>query len=646
MKQLRFSSIREMVRADDWLYYKIPPLLAFGYAMALVGGIPFVAFVKTMSILLLSICSVAAYGYVINDMFDIEQDRAAGKKNAMAAVRPLYRCGISLFFLASGFLPLLLLEMKRVFILLLAVNYLLPTFYSLPWVRFKERGFLGVAADALGAHTVPALLVLLAFLAVPDGSIPGRLGVLLLISGLLWTTLLGLRGILIHQIRDSESDKQAHVVTFVSKRQHGRVRNVVLKVLLPCEVLGFVSFICLLLPFSPILLVVFLIYIPCELAKMALGWKLSPFVPKHDREERHLPFLNNEFYEVWLPCALSAQLFFENMAYGIVFLLHLLLFRPLIMERLSQTDGFVRQLKQTLLVWWSSKVRVEYIRFRKYVHRMKAAGTSLPAIVAGLFKQVRGDLPEGLRGVRIIVASPAWTSNGVNAWSAALVRALRSRGMRAHILVTEEETDLVQISEERIERPLDVPFEILPVERGASWGAHWGAMIRYLEERSPCIYIPNYDWRHSCVVPLLSDQVAVVGTVYEDDPLYMDHLRRLGVYWDAIVVPNETVARRVLDMDGTFDLRIEIISAARKIMELDYLRLFSQLFDASYRCVYRRPRGVMSHPPFDVNGIELFPVELRHEVQGIGRFPTSDRDYREFMEEIGRKLPTEEPDVR
>lgn len=645
MRRLHLAAIHHMVRADDWLYYKIPPLLAFGYVVALVGDIPFLVFAETMPILLISICSVAAYGYVINDMFDIEQDRAAGKKNAMAAVQPLYRYGLCLFFLASGFLPLFLLEARPLIVFLLAVNYLLPTLYSIPWVRFKERGILGVAADALAAHTVPTLFILVTLLSVPGGAAPGMLEVLLFTLGLLWTTLLGFRGILVHQVRDSESDKRAHVVTYVGQKHHARITSVVLKVLLPAEFLCFVGFICLLLPFSPILLVVFLLYIPYEAAKMALGWRLSLFSPQHDGAKRYLPFLDNEFYEVWLPCTLSGQLFFKNKIYAIVFFLHLLVFGPSIVARMAQIRAIVRQLQQVVTVWWSTKVRTQYIRFRKDVRRMKTAGATRLSIATALFKQARGEVDEGLRNVGVIVGLPAWTANSTAAWAAALVRALCSRGIQAQILLTEEETDLVQITEERIERPSDVFFEVLPVERGASWGAHWGAMIRYLEERTPCIYIPTYDWRHSCVVPLLSDQVAVVGIVY-DDPLHLDHVRRLGVYWDAIVVPDETVARRVLAIDGTFDLRIEIISPTRKTMELDYIHLFGWLFDAARRCAYRRPQGSLSHPPAVVNGIELLSVEFRYEVRGIGCFPTSDRDYTEFMEEIGRKPLTREPCVQ
>jgi glycosyltransferase involved in cell wall biosynthesis len=150
-----------------------------------------------------------------------------------------------------------------------------------------------------------------------------------------------------------------------------------------------------------------------------------------------------------------------------------------------------------------------------------------------------------LKNVQVIVGTPAWTYTGVNEFSANLVRGLRRRGIGAEVLLTEEDTDLVSITEPRMPRPSDIPFVHLPVDRTCSWGGRWGAMIRYLEERAPCIYLPNYDWRHSCVSPLLSNRVAIVGIAHQDDSLYYDHVQRLGRYWNAIIAISNTIARNI-----------------------------------------------------------------------------------------------------
>jgi glycosyltransferase involved in cell wall biosynthesis len=194
-----------------------------------------------------------------------------------------------------------------------------------------------------------------------------------------------------------------------------------------------------------------------------------------------------------------------------------------------------------------------YREFKEQIRLLEAP--KVPSLI--YLKQQPGF--EKLKDVRVVVASPSWTYTGVNEFSANLVRGLMSKGIRGEILLTEENTDLVNVSEPRMPRPSDIPFVDLPVDRVSSWGAHWGAMIRYLEERAPCIYIPNYDWRHSCVSPLLSNRVAVVGVAHQDDLLYYDHAQRLGRYWNAIVAISDTIAEKIKSLDPTLGQRTTVI---------------------------------------------------------------------------------------
>jgi len=136
--------------------------------------------------------------------------------------------------------------------------------------------------------------------------------------------------------------------------------------------------------------------------------------------------------------------------------------------------------------------------------------------------------------------------NGVNIFSANLVRGLQDNGISAHILLTEDSSTLVTINEPLMPLPDDIPVATLPRNGRESWGGHWRAMIRYLEEHAPCIYIPNSDWRHSCVSSKLSDRVAIVGVVHSDDPLHYDHVARLGRYWNAIVTTSQAITKSVV----------------------------------------------------------------------------------------------------
>jgi hypothetical protein len=166
-----------------------------------------------------------------------------------------------------------------------------------------------------------------------------------------------------------------------------------------------------------------------------------------------------------------------------------------------------------------------------------------------------------LDDVRVWFAAPVWTSHGVNFWSEDMARGLRHRGIDARLLMTEEATALVRIDSPRMNTPCDVPVDHLTVTGVDNWGARWGAMVRLLEASAPCVYVPNYDWRHSCVVPILSDRVAVVGVLHDDDPQYFEHAARLGRYWNRLLATSHRVAGQ---------LRAEIPDLADRLIAIPH----------------------------------------------------------------------------
>jgi glycosyltransferase involved in cell wall biosynthesis len=84
-------------------------------------------------------------------------------------------------------------------------------------------------------------------------------------------------------------------------------------------------------------------------------------------------------------------------------------------------------------------------------------------------------------------------------------------------------------------------------------------MIEYLEDRAPCIYIPNYDVGHSGISPKLSERVAIVGIVHSDDPQHYEHVLRLGQYWNAIVAVSATIAHEVSKRAPNLSKRLSVI---------------------------------------------------------------------------------------
>ena len=238
-----------------------------------------------------------------------------------------------------------------------------------------------------------------------------------------------------------------------------------------------------------------------------------------------------------------------------------------------------------------------------------------------------------LRGVKVIAGSPAWHRNGVNEFAETLVRELSAGGVDAHVLLTEEDTDLVNDPQPPKSRAGDVRFARLPVDRQDNWGAHWGATLRYLEERAPCIYIPNHDWRHACVCPLLSDRVAVIGILHQDNPLYRDQAARLGPYLNAVVTYDGSLTTALPARSRSYALEYKQHGVVQ-----DYLEIFGDVLDDIQTARFRRPAGQLRPPPREIGGVGVFQVDLGYEKEGVGWFSTQ-ADYDGFEQYVTGARP-------
>jgi len=153
---------------------------------------------------------------------------------------------------------------------------------------------------------------------------------------------------------------------------------------------------------------------------------------------------------------------------------------------------------------------------------------------------------------RIIITSPTWSLSGANTVSANLVHGLVERGMGAYILLTRPDYP----ESEQMAIAANVPFKKLPIKRFSSWKDRCHTLIRYLEEHAPCIYIPNYDWGHSCISPKLSNRIIIVGIMHSVEPIYFEHLSRLGRYWNAVVAVSRIIAEKAIQCEPALETRI------------------------------------------------------------------------------------------
>ena len=141
----------------------------------------------------------------------------------------------------------------------------------------------------------------------------------------------------------------------------------------------------------------------------------------------------------------------------------------------------------------------------------------------------------------------------MDVFSSLLARGLMEAGIPARILLTHASSSFELPIEE------DLPVDRLNVENKDSWRTRWRKMIRYLESQAPCVYIPNYDYKYSCVSPKLSEKVIILGIVHSDDPAHYEHVGRLGRYWNGIVAVSQEIANRVTVLDPNFGSRMTVI---------------------------------------------------------------------------------------
>jgi 4-hydroxybenzoate polyprenyltransferase len=206
------KKILHAIRSHEWWEYKLPPLLAIGYATALSSGVLLYKASLWLLFLLFAIMVGAIYVSIINDITDMEEDKASGKANRMAALSPKIRWVFPVICIIIGLVFLCFLSNDK----LSAVLYVLPwisfSLYSFPPVRLKKRGVLGVIADACGSHIFISLLMVsgVSYFAVI------KIDWIWFAAVGIWSAAYGLRGILTHQFADRENDLKVNLATYAS----------------------------------------------------------------------------------------------------------------------------------------------------------------------------------------------------------------------------------------------------------------------------------------------------------------------------------------------------------------------------------------------------------------------------------------------
>ncbi len=308
-----------LVRWRAWWYNKVP--LSIALVLLLLDGRPFsaVAF-AVLALVVLSVCAVGNYGYAVNDLFDVDEDRRTGRSNAAAAagIARIWAILLVSALCAEAFAAAAA-GVAGAWATLGAIA--LPTAYSVPPLRIKERRWLGVAADALAAHVWPAML---AVLAAAHWSVRPA-GVVLVASLAVWSAATGIRGILTHQLRTADRDTAAGLRTVVHDLGARRLETAIIFVLLPLELAGFVGAM-VACDGGPLLRTGVALYLAYELYKTLRGGFRIVIFREHG--QRYVPFVEESFYKAWGPIVLALDCARADLRYLLLVPAYALLFRP------------------------------------------------------------------------------------------------------------------------------------------------------------------------------------------------------------------------------------------------------------------------------------------------------------------------------
>jgi 4-hydroxybenzoate polyprenyltransferase len=185
-------------------------LLHIGACSVLLWAVPVTARsgVSALAIYLAAVLFLLIGGYALNDVADFRQDRLAGADPRGPGPRRSHSLAASIATLSLGMILIMAAADRVLPRAVAAGSILLGVEYSLPPLRFKERGIWGVVVGALTQR--PALfLVWAATLDAWD-----RLVIVLTF----WLFFVGMIGMLGHQVLDRGHDKDGRVRTFVFRQ--------------------------------------------------------------------------------------------------------------------------------------------------------------------------------------------------------------------------------------------------------------------------------------------------------------------------------------------------------------------------------------------------------------------------------------------
>lgn len=356
------SSRRELVRSHQWWGHKIPPVLGVSAIAINLGGVTGRDLLD-LALLLIAMIGLAAFGHVVNDLSDIEADARGGKGNVTAHLSTADRGRLVVGSLVLGLAPWWWLPDRPAARAAMLVELALLLAYSVPPVRLKARGWLGALADAAYAYAVPFVLVGILFGPRSGGS---RHDVLIALLGV-WGLLVGLRGILWHQIGDLSADRAAGIETAAARLGVDRTEALVGSLLLPAEIASGIA----LAVVAGIAWLQWLLafFVGWRCLQLSMLWEPPIEWARLRRRSGRVEILGfafaNEFIERWLPAAALVALALDSPWWWVAVVLHLAAFPSAVRSFLAHDVWLIPDALERLALSWGLRGEIRQVAQRR-----------------------------------------------------------------------------------------------------------------------------------------------------------------------------------------------------------------------------------------------------------------------------------------
>jgi len=318
------TSLVKITRLNEWKNYIIPFLLGIIFLSVYIYEIPFNLVLRFTGLFLVSIFGTAAYGYFLNNIFDLKEDRLAGKSNFTGNLSWIAKTSFVLIFIALALVPWLFLPTAFLNFGLFVLQLVLLTLYSLPTIRFKRLVYAGVIIDALYNSVIMVLVIVFTVYLAGERPIYNQ-GLILAIL-IMSIFLKGFRGILLHQLADRKNNRKSGLQTFVLRCGPLKSFNLINRIVLPIEILfnGLLTW--LLSKYLPGIVWLYSAFLFYKALKFRF-WNIRHLIRWEFKFYRFV-FLQsmNDWYEEWLPMFALVLLAIKDLHFLFLLIPYVLLF--------------------------------------------------------------------------------------------------------------------------------------------------------------------------------------------------------------------------------------------------------------------------------------------------------------------------------